>query len=321
MRALKGHNKDVRAVAYTPDGQLVSGGGDKTVRVWDVATGKCAATVKSKAPVYAVAVSPNGKTIAYAGRYAPQAESNFVYLCDPAGKPITPLELHTEATVWGRIAGTSSVRRALQPVPRSIWSLSFSADGKYLAAACRVPGGANIPDGGGGWCWDVVSGAAKAPTALAANAYALAFAHAGNRIAVTRKNCVDFLAEPGGQLAMSYPIIAAWSAAVAFVPGADLAVVGANSFLYFVNPVKQEKPKQVKTGARTVAALAVSPDGKTILVGGRPGTIEVFDKASRTKTTTYDFGIGGVNALAYAPDGLTFAAGGDDGLVVCDAPG
>ena len=68
-------------------------------------------------------------------------------------------------------------------------------------------------------------------------------------------------------------------------------------------------------------AVAISPDGKTILVGGKPGAIEVYDVASRTRTTAYDFGIGGIYALAFAPDGLTFAAGGDKGLVVCDHSG
>jgi hypothetical protein len=47
----------------------------------------------------------------------------------------------------------------------------------------------------------------------------------------------------------------------------------------------------------------------------------VFDVATRARTTSYDFGIGGLHALAYAPDGVTFAAAGDTGLVVCDAPG
>jgi WD40 repeat protein len=70
-----------------------------------------------------------------------------------------------------------------------------------------------------------------------------------------------------------------------------------------------------------VVAIAASPDGKTVLVGGRPGTVEVYDTTTRAKTATYDFDIGGVHSLAYAPDGLTFAAAGDRGLVICDATG
>jgi WD40 repeat protein len=96
-------------------------------------------------------------------------------------------------------------------------------------------------------------------------------------------------------------------------------VIGCNSYLYFVNPARHEKPQRVKTGVRVVSALAASPDGKTLVAGGRPGTVEVYDVANRTRTTTYDFGVGGLHAVAFAPDGLTFAAGGDKGLVACDA--
>jgi WD40 repeat protein len=316
MRALKGHSAEVRAVAYSLDGRLVSGGNDKTVRIWNVATGECGTIIKAKGPVYAVAVAPDGKTIAYAGRHAPRAESNFVYLCDWAGTSTGRHELRRQDYIWERGA-RGALRRVLRWVPRSIWSLSFSADGRYLVAACRVPGGANIPDGGGGHCWKRVKAGTDFPLA-GDDIYAAAFALSGHRLAVTRKNVVEFLTEPGGQLGTSYPLTVSWSPTVAFVPGADLAVVAAAAFVYFVNPVRQEKPTRLKTGIRIVTGIAASPDGKTVLVGGKPGTIEVYDTTTRTKTTTYDFGIGGVHAMAYAPDGLTFAAAGDTGLVVCD---
>lgn len=39
MHLLKGHNRWVASVAYSPDGQhIVSSSEDKTLRVWDVST-------------------------------------------------------------------------------------------------------------------------------------------------------------------------------------------------------------------------------------------------------------------------------------------
>ena len=42
----QGHTEIVISVAYSSDGtQLASGSGDNTVRIWDVASGECRATL------------------------------------------------------------------------------------------------------------------------------------------------------------------------------------------------------------------------------------------------------------------------------------
>jgi WD40 repeat protein len=59
VRQLVGHTRDVRAVAYLPDGRLVSGGSDRTVRVWNVVIGEAVHTIRAGTPVYAVAATPD----------------------------------------------------------------------------------------------------------------------------------------------------------------------------------------------------------------------------------------------------------------------
>jgi WD40 repeat protein len=60
------HGGAVWSVAFSPDGKtLASGSMDKTVKLWEVATGKVKATLKGHTDaVYSVAFSPDGKTLA-----------------------------------------------------------------------------------------------------------------------------------------------------------------------------------------------------------------------------------------------------------------
>lgn len=63
LRVLAGHTDPVLALAFSPNGELlVSGGSDKTVRLWNVETGKLRRTREEHtAPVSTVAFSVDGK--------------------------------------------------------------------------------------------------------------------------------------------------------------------------------------------------------------------------------------------------------------------
>lgn len=66
VSALKGHTSWVRTLCFTPDGsQIVSGGDDRSVRVWDVASGQCHHTlIRHTNSVQGVAVHPAGQWLA-----------------------------------------------------------------------------------------------------------------------------------------------------------------------------------------------------------------------------------------------------------------
>jgi WD40 repeat protein len=69
IRSFAGHAVGVNALAFSPDGKMIaSGGGDKTVKLWDVVNGNLIRTLEDHADnVPFVAFSPDGRTVASGG--------------------------------------------------------------------------------------------------------------------------------------------------------------------------------------------------------------------------------------------------------------
>lgn len=88
VRTLTGHDGIVWCVAFAPDGELVSGGKDGTVRAWDTASGRCTRQWQVGGPVWAIAVSPDGARVLTGG----------------ADDPVGPT-LHNEVREWDRKTG------------------------------------------------------------------------------------------------------------------------------------------------------------------------------------------------------------------------
>src|SRR5262245_43324776 len=124
--SLKGHAGPVFSVAFSPDGTLLASGcgtfasngqaGAGEVKIWDVATGKEKLTLKGHmAVVWAVAFSPDGKTLASGDVYG----------------NVLLWEVHSgRRTATFQAFNPRGKEESINPA----YSVAFSPDGKTLAA-------------------------------------------------------------------------------------------------------------------------------------------------------------------------------------------
>ena len=117
-----GHSAKINNLMFTPDGaQIISVSEDKTVRVWDVATGEMKNKFESQigdgyeGVLYASDISPDGKVLAIGGYPVISEKENYVALID------------LSKGVQIAIAMTGS--------PEVINALGFLENGKYLVSA------------------------------------------------------------------------------------------------------------------------------------------------------------------------------------------
>ncbi len=271
LRAKEGH---AHSVAFSPDSKIIAAGCGRGVVLWDAANRKRlteAQLVVNEGEVNSVAFSPDGKTIAAGyGSVGPGAIGiGGVVLWDTAGRtrlPESPL----------------TVKQG------SVISVTFSPDGKTIAAACGF-------GGNGVMIWDVASRERIADfplTVREGSVSSVAFSPDGKTIAAGYRPAGPRFVGPGG--------VVLWNAA----GGMPLA----------------EAPLRVKDDK--VSSVAFSPDGKAIAAGSDRGLV-AWDAASRTLLAESSLAVkkAEVHCVVFSPNGKLIATDYDGGVVLWDAAG
>ncbi|HAX85896.1 MAG TPA: type IV secretion protein Rhs [Cyanobacteria bacterium UBA11370] len=281
---LEGHKSAVYSVSFSPDGKtLASASGDKTIKLWDVATGKQITTLKGHTnSVSSVSFSPDGKTLAFA------SGDKTIKLWDVAtGKQITALTGHEEL----------------------VTSVSFSPDDKTLASGSYDQ---TIK------LWDVATG--KEITTLKGHSHwvnSVSFSPDGKRIAsASGDNTIKLWDVATGKEITTLKGHEESVNSVSFSPdGKRIAWASGDNTIKLWDVATGQEITTLKGHSHWVKSVSFSPDGKTIASASWDKTIKLWDVATGQEITTLKGHEDWVNSVSFSPDGKTIASASTDDTI------
>jgi eukaryotic-like serine/threonine-protein kinase len=289
-RSLRVHSRGATAAAVSADGRHLATADDDGVRVWDAATGaeKHLFPAKNRA-VMALAFSPDSKRLAAGGDDADGA----IRLWDvDSGRETTPCRGHT----------------------RSVTALAFAPDGQQLASA-SWDGTVRI------WAPDTGRVLSSLPTA-GDIVRAMRFSADGQRVGTLTPDKFKVWEVAGGKELRSFSLGEgnAWNALAIATDLRRLATAG--------NRMGEDPPRarvalwDTEAGQevftrpepdRIVWCVAFSPDGSTLAVACKDGSIVLRDPATGAERRMLRGHAGRVWAMDFSSDGRQLLSAATDG--------
>lgn len=249
------HIDQVHRVVFSPNGKLLASSGfDSRLRLWDAGTGHHIATLRGGG--YAAAFSPNGKLLANA--YGGDGITGTIGLWDPH---------------------TGELRYVLGPYHGLLNCVAFSPDGKTLASGSQD---SEII------LWDIPTAQRRLSltTQHTGAVYSVAFSPDGKTLASGSQDQTLRLWDPNTgehRATLRYP---GYVTSVAFSPDETRLAIGSSNWVngqIQLLDTKTLQPRETLIGhTEEIAALAFSPDGKTLASASWDGTILLWGTGTQT---------------------------------------
>jgi WD40 repeat protein/serine/threonine protein kinase len=322
VRSLEGHTGAVSSVALVPDGRyVVSSSYDNTLRVWEVASGRCVRTLEGHTDrVASVAVTPDG-------RYAVSGSSDKT-LREwelSSGRCVHILKGHTgmvssvTLTPDGRYAVSSSYDNTLR-----VWELStgqcvhiLEGHTGIFRSVALTPNGRYAVSGSffkaiqvwelsSGRCVHTLEGHSGGVSSVAITPDGR-YAVSGSSSKTIRVwelssgRCVHTLEGHTGGVR-----------SVAISPDGRYAVSGSYDQTLRVWELENGQCVSILTGGREVWSLVLSPDGRNVVSGSADNTVRVWEIISGRCVRTLEGHKGLVTSVAITPDGRYAVSGSED---------
>jgi len=323
---LYGHSGSVTCVAWSPDRRwLASASGDKTIKVWDAATGAELRTLTGHSSyTSSVAFSPDGTRLASASGdqtikvwdAATGAElrtlighTQFVnsVAFSPDGTRLASGSYDNTIKVWD--AATGAELRTLTGHTSLVNSVAFNPDGTRLASGSEDE---TIK------VWDAATGTElRTLTGHQFSVSSVAFSPNGTRLASASRS----------RFVLRYGEIKVWDAAtgtelrtftghlegvwgVVFSPdGTRLASASGDNTIKVWDAATGAELHTLTGHLEDVNSVAFSPDGTRLASGSNDRTIKVWDTAAGPELRTLAGHQHSVNSVAFSPDGTRLASG------------
>jgi WD40 repeat protein/serine/threonine protein kinase len=269
-------------VAFHPGGkQLATARGDRTVKVWDLDSGKEVLTVpEHQDRVYCVAYSSDGALAASA-------------------------DLSGRILIWE--SGSGRVVQRIK-ASASVLSISFHPTGRQLAAAADTR---TVK------IWDCASGLpVQSLSGQNSMSLSVAFSPDGNRLATGNDDrTVRIWDVASGHLMHTIKGHQREVRDLAFRPGAaQLASASADGTVKLWDSTNGQDPKTLRSSSAAIRDLAFSALGAPLATAGLDDTIRLWDPCSGRNLQVFGPGKG-MNCVAFSADGKLLISHGRGGLV------